>query len=201
MIMDQRGFTLIEILVTTTIISGIAVMVGLFALDISDFGIFLGDTLTAQQELQQTMNVLSAEVRSMGPADTGGYVIASASSSSLTFYSDTDDDGFMNQVRYFLQGTILRKGVIESSGSPLSYNPVNEIIIDVVHDVVASAGAPIFTYYPTLSGGNETPLTYPVQVTDIRLIKTTVSADRTPLDIKGRVTFSVTTKIRNVVND
>lgn len=193
----NQGFTLIEILIVISIISAVGIMIGFFALDISDFGIFLGDTLAAQQELQLTLNVMASEIRSIGPSDNGSYMVFVSSSSSFGFYSDIDGDENFDQVRYFLSGNTLRKGVIAPTGNPAVYDPASEIIIDVIHDVIASATAPIFSYYPNTYNGTGGPLNQPVQAADVRIIKTDIAVDRTPLDKEGRVLFSATTRIRN----
>src|SRR3989344_8127549 len=61
----SAGFTLIEIIIAMAIFSGIVFVVSSFGLDVYDFGIFLGENLTAQQELQLTLRSMVSEMRAM----------------------------------------------------------------------------------------------------------------------------------------
>ena len=97
----MRGFTLIEILISITILSGIVFIVGMFGLDIFNFQIFLGDAFTIQQEISLTLTNMGIDVRSIGPSANGSYPIESASDSSIVFYSDIDGDTIFERVRYY----------------------------------------------------------------------------------------------------
>ena len=68
------------------------------------------------------MKTMVSEIRTASTANTGAYTIGLATDSALTFYSDTDNDGLKEKVRYFITGTTLQKGLTKPTGSPLSYN-------------------------------------------------------------------------------
>ncbi|OGM96296.1 MAG: hypothetical protein A3B86_04100 [Candidatus Yanofskybacteria bacterium RIFCSPHIGHO2_02_FULL_38_22b] len=199
----MRGFTLIEILISITILSGIVFIVGMFGLDIFNFQIFLGDAFTIQQEISLTLTNMGIEVRSIGPSANGSYPIESASDSSIVFYSDIDGDTIFERVRYFVSGGYLKRGIIEPVGSPANYPLENEKVKDLTANVILPpiSSQSLFIYYGLNYDGSQNPLSAPVDVNQIRLIKATVTADRTPQDIKSRLEYSSMMMIRNLRND
>jgi prepilin-type N-terminal cleavage/methylation domain-containing protein len=194
----SKGFTLIEILVVIAIVSGVAVLIGLFTLDISNFGIFLGDTIGAQQELQQTMNLMLIEIRSIGPSDSGSYPIAAVASNSFTFFSNIDSDNSFERVRYFLDGTTFKKGVVKASGAPPIYNLATEKISILVNNVLVQPGTNIFSYYNAKYMGSGSALPFPFPIASVRMVRVDLTSDRTPQDIQSRVTYSISAKLRNI---
>jgi prepilin-type N-terminal cleavage/methylation domain-containing protein len=169
----KEGFTLIEILVSIGIFVGIAFIIGTFMKTVFDYQLLFTQQLSAQQEIENTFATIIPEMRSMIPSALGSYAIGQVSTSSLTFYADIDSDGIADQVRYFLSGTLLKKGIIKPIGSPLVYNTANEVVNDVIHNVVA--GAPIFTYYDMNYTGSESAMASPMTISNIRLIRMTVT--------------------------
>lgn len=168
---NKSGVTLIEIIVATTILIGVMLSTFLFGSDILKFGNLFEKSFNAENEVQQTFALLAPEIRSMGPSNLGSYPIESAATSSLSFYSDMNGDGLFEKYRYFLSGTMLKKGIITPIGIPLTYNPTNEIVKDVVHNVIATS-TPIFSYYDSAYSGLGNPMVYPIDISLIRLIKT-----------------------------
>ncbi len=170
----NAGFTLIEILVGLALFAGIAFIIGTFMKSILDYQTLFTQQLSGEQEIQNTFAAITPEVRSMIPSALGGYAIGQVATSSVTFYGDIDSDGIAEQVRYFLNGTTLEKGVIDPTGSPLAYIGANEVVSDMIHNVVATS-TPIFTYYDMNYTGSEPAMTYPITIANIRLIKLTVT--------------------------
>ncbi|HWA31896.1 MAG TPA: prepilin-type N-terminal cleavage/methylation domain-containing protein, partial [Candidatus Paceibacterota bacterium] len=129
---NQRGFTLIETLLGVFVFSLIMVVLGLFARNIWIYSAFISGGIADVDAGRQAMATMSAEIRTANTADTGAYVIDTATSSTFTFYSDIDGDGLKEKVRYFVSGGVLKKGVIKPSGSPLTYNAANEKIYSMI---------------------------------------------------------------------
>lgn len=195
----NRGFTLIEVLVAITI-STIAIgVVTYFALDVSQFGLNLGDRLETERELEMTLRSILTEIRSMGPADNGSYDIATASPTALTFFADIDGDRKFEQVRYFLDGTTLKKGVTVSQGTPATYPPQNETVTEVVHYMVP--GPALFTYYGAGNPAAMASLSAPVNIGLIRLVQVRGTTDRNPATPPLPTTLSITATIRNLRGD
>ena len=110
-------------------------------------------------------------------------------SQSFTFYSDIDNDSLKEKIRYYLSGAILKKGVIKPNGNPLQYNPANEITKEIVHDVT-NGGMAVFNYYDKYYDGTTAPLSQPVNVLDVRLVKITL--------MTASQTFTTQVSIRNL---
>ncbi len=186
------GFTLVETLVALGIFLVIALLLANFGKSIFFLNGSLQSNLSAQTDAQRIVKAMVFELRSASPSSVGAYPIASVSTSSLTFYSDIDKTTYKEQVRYFLQGSNLIKGVTEPSGSPLTYNLANEKQQTLLHDVI-STSTPIFDFYDSNFTGTSSPLSYPVNIPSIRLVKITVTIDRDPN--RSPTSISVTSEV------
>lgn len=180
------------------LLAGAFFLITSFSGDTLNFRVFLGESLQIQQELEATLRHLVTEIRSVGPSNIGSYPLAQATTSSLIFYSDIDKDGSFERVRYFLSGSTFKKGVIKPSGPPWVYSTSSEIITDRIKNVIATS-SPIFSYYAADYTGAEGPLTYPLDIFNIRVIKVEITADqaagtRTP----APVTLSIYATMRNL---
>ena len=104
------------------------------------------EQLSTQNEGRKVIQDFINELRSANYSSIGAYPLSTANTQEIIFYSNIDSDTYRERVRYFLSGAILKKGVIKPTGVPLSYNPVNEVITDMVRDV-ANTSTQLFYYY------------------------------------------------------
>ena len=191
----NSGFTLIEVSIVIAIFATIMTAVTLFALNISKSELFFTDSINSEAETRQAYKTIISEVRSMGPSVTGSYAISSASSSSFSFYSDTDGDGLAEQIRYFVDSKTLKKGTTKPSGNPLSYNPVDEKITELVHDVTSDKA---FSYFDSNYDGSQSSLGVPVNLGVIRMVKIELPIDKDPNSLPSKVTLPVYIDLRNL---
>ena len=191
---DNKGFTLIEILVSIAVIVGIMFIIGNFSINILNFKNFLTPTFQVQQEIALTFQNMTSEIRSMSPSNTGSYAISQAGTSTLTFFSDIDEDGLYEQIRYFVSSSTLERGVTKPTGNPVVYSPANEKIFDVVHNVISTST--IFTYYDSTYTGTEAPMTYPLDISKIRIIGVDISVQNPNLN--SPILFSAKLTPRNL---
>lgn len=175
----KRGFTLAEIVVAVAIALAIFLAVFNFGQGIFYFNYMAQKNLSAQTDAKMVLKSMVKELRSASPSSRGAYPLAVVGTSTLTFFTDLDDDGLKEQVRYFLQGSELERGVIKPSGAPLAYNPTDEKINTMVHDI-NNAATPIFDYFDSSYTGESAPLSQPVQATQVRLIRITVMIESDP---------------------
>jgi hypothetical protein len=117
----------------------------------------------------------SAEVRAAAPAETGSYAIGAASSTQFMFYTDADNDGLVERIRYYVDGSAFRRGELRPTGNPAVYTG-NETIRTITNDLTATA-TPVFSYFDTAYAGTSTALTEPVDIADIRLVKMILVVD------------------------
>lgn len=193
---SQRGFTLLEILIAMGIFLLILFVVTTFGLDVSTFGGFLGESLNSQNDLQQTFKQMRTEIRSLGPASNGAYAIESATATSLAFFSDFDNDGLFERIRYFLDGTTLKRGVTKPTGNPLVYLTDNEQIKEVARSIVNNPPI-IFSYYPKGVTAEGTPFPLPADVSLIRLIKISLTVDADTQQLPAPTSLSMAVALRN----
>ncbi|HPU92366.1 MAG TPA: hypothetical protein PLD97_02090, partial [bacterium] len=114
----------------------------------------------------------------------------------FTFYSDIDADSYPEKVRYFISGSVFKKGVTKPSGNPLTYNPLNEVVVDVVHDL--TAGQQPFLYFDSSYTGSGQALSFPVNILNIRVIHLSLTIDQKPSVSPLPITVSSKVELRNL---
>ena len=194
---NGAGFTLIELIIFIGLSTGVLAVIALFVTNVGSLKNYFDESLLVDQEIQQTLAVMIPEIRSAAQSNIGNYPIEAASQTSFTFYSDIDRDGIFERVRYYLDGTTLKKGVIEPTGSPLTYNPANEVIYEAVHNMVT--GYTIFNYYDMNYSGTQDPMATPVNIPNIRIIGITLTADQKNQTAgSAAITHSAKVAVRNL---
>lgn len=193
----KNGFTLVETLIAMFIIILIGLAIVNFQLDIFSLNKITNNNLVAQEDARGALKTMSSEIRSMSPSSLGAYPLMEVSTSTLTFYTDTDDDSLRERVRYFLTGTTLKRGQIKPTGNPLIYNSANETTKELIHNV-ANATSSIFSYYDTTYDGTSSALPQPVNILPVRLIKINVIIDDNLLKSTPPLNMTTQISIRNL---
>ncbi len=175
-IIKKSGFTLMELLISIALFSMMLLMIASFTQNIFSYKRGFGNTLSVYDSSRTILQPIASEIRSATTSSLGSYPIDTATTTTFTFFTDTNDDGLKEKIRYFLSGTTLRKGVVSPSGSPLNYNGA-EVLTDVVYNVRNTGANPIFEYYDTNYSGSSSALTQPVDISTIRLVKITLLLD------------------------
>ncbi len=192
---NKKGFTVVETLFGISIFVLVILALTLFSKNIWVYNSFISAGLTDADIGREAVKTMTAEIRTASVADTGAYAVSLANASSFTFYSDIDDDGLKEKVRYFLNGPILQKGVMKPAGSPLTYNGVSEVISTLASNVTNTS---VFSYYDKNYAGTETPLSSPVDIPAVRLIKITITVDQDTNRPPYPLAFSTQVSIRNL---
>lgn len=192
----MKGFTFIEVVIVIAIFAVIFMVIASFGQNTSLLSNLINKSLQIEQDLRQTFQILVTEIRSMGTSGLGAYTIESAATSSFIFFSDIDEDGVFERVRYFAGTSTLQKGVIEPVGNPLVYVTSSEAVKTVVNYLLIATST--FEYYDANYTGSEAPLSTPIDVTKIRIVKVTVTADVNPGAAPKPVTFTNTISVRNL---
>lgn len=161
----RKAFTLIEALVTLTIfIIALAATVGMI------LGLYRAHAFTFQQalaieEARNGIEIMVKEIREARPGDDGAYIIEGAQDFEFIFYSDIDKDGDTERVRYFVEGTDFKKGVVNPTGDPLWYDPTQETV-SILSKYIRNA-PPIFRYFD----GSLNELPAPARLKDTKLMR------------------------------
>ncbi len=176
----KGGFTFVETIIGVSIFLLISLLISSFARDIFSLNYVLQGNLNAEIDSRHVVKIIVTELREAGPSALGAYAIASATPSNLIFYSDVDNNGIREKVRYFISGTNLKRGVVTPTGSPLVYDDTQEKLSTIISGFVSSSTLPLFQYYPSSYAGTSSPLTIPVDISSIRLVKVAVIIDKDP---------------------
>jgi len=168
----NRAFTLLEMLFVISIALILGLAISNFGADIFKQNYRFNRQLVADNEAKLALTRITAELRRAQPASTGAYPIEGASSTGIIFYSDLNNDGARERLRYFVSGNSFRRGVIAPTGQPYVYNSANESLSTAITDLGTSTPI-IFTYYDSSYDGtaSSTALVEPVEIKNIRLIK------------------------------
>ena len=187
----KDGFTLIELLIAIAIFIIFSFVITSFQKNIFSSESYLETGLQAEDDAVIILRNLIAEIRAMNFSAEGAYPIALASSYSFSFYCDINNDGKTEALRYFLDGTMLKKGIKYPIGSPLSYSNATETVAVVARNVIP--GSPIFSYYDTDYDGTNAPLEVPINIPAIRLVKVNIPIDLDTGD--GMTAYSITSQV------
>ena len=176
----QKGFTLAEIVVVVGIFGIIMVAVSSFQRNVFVYNKFSQDSLLSAQDARNIIRIMVKDIRAASPSNNGSYAIAQSATSTLTFFSDTDGDGSKEQIRYYIATTTLMKGSIKPTGSPATYSSENETFSTLAYSIKNATSTALFEYYNNTYAGTSSPMTQPVNVTNIRLIKINLMIDADP---------------------
>lgn len=190
----NRGITLAELVISIAIFAALALLIGLFGKNIFSFNYYIQADLGAQMEGRRAVAKMVSEMREMSPSSLGAYPIAVAATSSITFYSDIDGDPLKEKVRYYIQNGKVLKSVAKLGGSPPSYDFGSAVITTVAQSVANGTSTPLFEYYDANYAGTSTPLSIPVNISSVKLVKINLLVSRqsstsaVPLLITSQVT-------------
>ncbi len=190
------GFSLIELIIVLGILSLMVVVVGSFTTDVFRVSRIINVTLSRNEQTRRTLGSFVNELRTAAISSLGTYPIAAATSTNLTFYSNLDQDALKERLRYFVQGTTLKRGVLKPSGNPLAYNPANETITDSVQNLLNPTD--IFSYFDNTYNGQTAPLAFPVTITSLRLVRIHVRVDTTPNESPSPFDLTSEVMLRNL---
>ncbi len=185
-----------EAIVVIAILTVLLLAVANFGRDVFSVSGILQSGLSAQQDARNIVKVIASELRTASPSSVGSYAIKSVADNDLTFYSDIDADGLKEEIRYYLSGTILKKSILKPSGSPLAYAGT-PVVSNLISDV-KNGSTPIFTYYDTNYDGTTSPLSAPINILSVRLVKVMVMVERDPYRSPTPISVSTQVSLRNL---
>lgn len=191
----QKGFTLVEIIITVAITGLVVAAIGSFQANIFSYSRNFSSSLSAADDARRVLRPFSNEVRSAAPSTLGAYPIEEATSTSFIFFTDTDNDGVEERIRYFLEENAFKKGTIVPSGNPYVYDEDDESIVAMVNDVTSST---VFSYFDTYYDGTTEALVEPISVLQIRLIKISLTIDKDPNEVPPPFTVTTQVSFRNL---
>ncbi len=187
------GFSLVEVLIGIFIISLIGLAVSSFQNSVLRAERILSGSLDASYEAGKAVKILAKEIREAKIGNDGSYPILLAHENELVFFSDIDNDGRQEKIRYFLEDKRLKKQISKFSGVPPSYGSYGEAI--PIINYLVNDTEPVFQYYDSNYDGSTDPLDFPVLISDIRLIRIILEINRDegrlPMPIKAETAVMI----------
>jgi type II secretory pathway component PulJ len=199
--MKRQGFSLVEILVVTTIAISIVLVVSNLSNNISLLNGLVGQELQSKSDTSQTLQIVTTDIRSATLSANGAYPVSTATTSTFTFYTDSDGDGAVERVRYFLSSSSIYRGMIQPTGTPASYPTATEVLTDMIDNVIIPTSTTLFKYYDASYTGTQPAMTSTADVTGIRLVGMSFYSDVRPKQAPGPQFFSILVDIRNLRNN
>jgi len=194
----RKGFTLIELIIGVGIFVLIAIPTSDMLIHGFRYNAIIWEQLTTQNDGRRALREVVDIVRKTEQSSLGAFSVAAASSYDLTVYANVDSDSLREKVRFWLDGTTLKKNVIKPSGSPLSYSGVGTTI-ELAHSAVnISKSIPLFTYYDENYTGTQAGLSSPIDVTRIRVIKIDLELEKDPTETPVPLRVESMVQIRNL---
>lgn len=145
--MIMRGFTLLETLVVIAMLATVGIALSGAIQYFYQKNAFLLEQTVALDSARKGILDTVHSIRQASYGSDGAYPISSVGTSTITFYSDLDNDGIVERVRYYLSDKTLYRGVAEASGSPPSYSGQTETRNTVAAYVSNGETTPLFTFF------------------------------------------------------
>ncbi|PLX21163.1 hypothetical protein C0584_03390 [Candidatus Parcubacteria bacterium] len=191
---NKNGFTLIELLVYVLIFSILAFLSSEFIVKgfrTTTYGIEQDEATRTARRVVDTMIL---EIREAQGSSQGDYLLQDVSPQSLSFFSDVDSDNEIEKVRYFIDGDLLKRSIIQPTGNPLEYL-VDDEITETVAEHINNQALDAFTYFDT----NQTIIVNPGGDRDkIRLINVNLLVNVTPEIMPADYILDMDIHIRNL---
>ena len=194
----QSGFSLVETYISIALFVLVIIAVGAFQAGIfSNQRVVTGSFQTAQ-DAQIILKTLLTELRSAAPGTNGAYSLVSAGTSSIMFFSDTNGDGKTEQIGYTLLQNTLYRTSIPPTGTPPVYVIANQSTTSIMTNIKNSTSTPIFQYFDQFYTGTSSPLSLPIDLLSVRLIRINLTLDVDPRISPAPRTYTVQVGLRNL---
>lgn len=172
--LNRSGFTLIEMLVTIAIFSLLSLGIYSLVSAVLTSSSKQSALLSGNDQARRAVANLVEELRNAQASATGSYALATVDDQELIFYSKTTGNT-VDRIHYYLDDGKMKKGITPPSGDPPIYDLDNETVT-TVQDDVGNGTDPLFYYYDgSYDGVTGTPLTQPVNITQVRFVQVHLS--------------------------
>jgi type II secretory pathway pseudopilin PulG len=193
---NERGMSLIEVIIAMGIMILFSFVIPEIFLSSFRSQKIVFDQLEAQRQGRRTLQDFVNELRASSYSSIGAYPIEVASTTEIVFYSNLDNNGYIEKIRYYRNGRNLIKGVTAPTGTPLAYLPQDEVtstVVDIINNTTS-----IFYYYDKNISSSSTPLSYPIDITSIRFVKMSLRIDKNPTTSPVALMVEGSASIRNL---
>jgi len=165
----RRGVSLIEILVVSAILGLITPVLLSFVWNSVGINRRVEGAIINQRNARQVMDLVKKELRKARSGAGNQYPLQLCEPNQIIYFSDIDDDGQIDRVRYYLEEGTFKRGVIKPVGE--NYPIENEQLLTVMPHIQNDETQPIFSYYNSQFTGTGNSLVEPISCGEVRLLE------------------------------
>lgn len=191
----RAGFTLVETLVVIAIIGTAGIALSGMIQSFYRNNAFLLEQTAALENARRGVREAVSAIRESSYGDDGSYPIENAATSTLTFYSDFDQDNSVERERYALVDGTLYREVTNAGGTPRGYANQPQSTTTIATDVRNTAAVPLFTYYDASGAQLSATSTDESAVASVAI---TLMVDLNPVRAPNVFTLRETATLRNL---
>lgn len=192
--MKTRGMTFIEMLVWISVF-----LAAMWAIVGSILSFYRANTYTLEQaqavsEARRSVEKVTAAIREANYSNEGAYPVISIGPDSFAFYTDTDTDPVVEKVRYFVEGTEFKRGLVDPAGDPPNYT-VPETVDTVAYFVRNLSQSVTTFHYFDLAGAEITDMN---DVSDMRFVRIDTVINISPDKLPNELLLRASATLRNL---
>lgn len=167
---NKSGFTIVEITVYIMILLVAFTAIGGFI--VNNLKLVSMEKNSSENNFWANKAIyhISKELKNANFAMTGDFPIVSALDNEIIFYSDYDNDNTVERIRYFIEDNVLKKGIIEPSKYPYSYDTDSEQVKEYVKNI-NNNDTNLFSYFDEDYTSSSLSLATPAAINQISIIK------------------------------
>lgn len=170
-----------EIIVVMSIMTYITIIASDFVVKGLISNTFNSEQITAVESARRAANVIVQEMRTGMNSASNTPTFALALPQEVKFFADANDDQLPDQIRYFVSGKELLRGVVIAS-TTIPYYKAAETTSMIV-DYVNNQSEPIFTYFSTTTAAMTAPNSAVGNIKRVNInLKINVNPMRAPQD-------------------
>lgn len=195
------GFTMLETLVAIAVFALATIVVYAFIRQGYQVQRFTFEGERAVTSAQRGIETMVKELREVVPSSVGAYPIEKADYNEIIFFADFDRDNAVERVRYYLDATKLKKGIIEPTASPISYPVANEITTVIAEGVRnGELNIHTFKYYNGNWPGDDinNPIAPPANPTLVKHVAIQLRIDIIPYQSPTQIDVRSEVNLRNL---
>ncbi len=193
--MKHRGFTLMETLMVVATLTLVSGGITYAIVNVYRNNAYIFEATAAVESARRGLATSLEHIREASYADDGNYPLGTIASTSITFYSDIDEDGGIERVRiYALNGTLYRV-TTNAGGNPPSYTGQTPATSTIATYLRNTSTDDIFVYYDNT--GTQLPATS-ASIADVRSVAVTIMTDLNPDRAPNILTLTGSATLRNL---
>jgi len=187
---NKKGYSLVEVMTVVSILLLVFLITGDMIINSLKTTRYESEQATAVETARKSMDIITKDIRGANTSEKGDYPLVIAQDDELAFFNDINNDGLMEKIRYYLEGTELVKEIF-LPGSLMDYSIFSAS--STVADYVNNNGDPIFSYYDYNSEENNL-------INNIRMVKIIIVINVTPTTLPNDYILESDVNLRNLKN-